>query len=80
MSETQKNHAPQKCAWCAGTGMRAVSLAHVVSCLVCGGKGTVSVAQPAGSCRQCEGSGRRSANGTCLNCSGTGWSRVFAQA
>ena len=57
-----------------------MSAGHVISCLVCGGKGTVSVAQPAGPCRQCEGGGRRGVTGSCLACMGTGWACVFAQA
>ena len=83
MSETQKlgeatpTSALQTCASCAGTGKWAVSLAYVVSCLVCGGKGHVSIAQPAGPCHQCSGSGKRSATAPCLTCAGTGWARVF---
>jgi len=41
-------------------------MGYVISCLVCGGKGTVSVVQPSGPCRQCEGSGRRSLTQQCL--------------
>ncbi|HEX8747113.1 MAG TPA: hypothetical protein VF717_07920 [Pyrinomonadaceae bacterium] len=77
--QPQRTHAPQTCAWCAGTGTRAISKGYVVSCLVCGGKGTVSVAQPAGPCRQCDGTGRRNATSSCTTCAGTGWSCVFAQ-
>jgi len=80
MSEPQKSHAPQTCASCAGTGRWAVSLGYVVSCLVCGGKGHVSIAQPAGPCRQCSGSGKRNATALCMTCSGTGWERVFEQS
>lgn len=79
MSYSLASHAPEKCAWCAGTGKRAVSSAYIISCLVCGGKGQVMVAQPAGQCRQCAGSGRRNVVGTCLTCVGTGWGRVFGQ-
>jgi DnaJ-class molecular chaperone len=79
MSRPQKIHVPETCAWCKGTGQSAVSVGYVVSCLVCGGKGKVSIAQPAGPCRQCEGSGRRNVVSTCLVCAGTGWARVFAQ-
>lgn len=78
MSQPQGSYTSETCAWCTGTGMRAVSLGHVISCLVCGGKGNVSVAQPAGPCRQCAGSGRRSVGNSCLTCAGTGWTRVFA--
>lgn len=80
MNQTEKSYAQQTCAWCAGTGKRAVSVGYVVSCLVCGGKGSVSVIQPAGQCRQCEGSGRRNVASPCPDCAGTGWARVFSQA
>lgn len=80
MSVTEKNYAPQMCAWCAGTGKRAVSLGYVVSCLVCGGKGRVMINQPSGQCQQCGGSGRRSVASPCPSCSGTGWVHVFSQA
>ncbi len=77
MSQPQVDHAPETCAWCAGTGRWAVSAGYVVSCLVCGGKGKVQVSQPASPCRQCEGSGRRDTVSPCLTCAGTGWARVF---
>jgi DnaJ-class molecular chaperone len=80
LSQPQRSYAPAVCAWCAGTGTRAVSVGHLISCMVCGGKGKVSVAQPTGPCRQCEGGGRRGVAGACLTCAGTGWARVFAQA
>lgn len=71
--EPQRSHAPETCAWCAGTGKWAVSLGHTISCLVCGGKGRVSVIQPAKPCHQCQGSGKRNVVNTCLTCMGTGW-------
>lgn len=79
MSQPQRSQAPEKCAWCEGTGKRAISAGYTVSCLVCGGKGNVMVAQPAGQCRHCEGSGRRNSAHLCLTCAGTGWGRIFAQ-
>jgi DnaJ-class molecular chaperone len=79
MSLVQVEHAAQTCARCVGTGISAISPGYVISCLVCGGKGKVSVANPAGPCRQCGGSGRRSGTNSCLTCAGTGWGRVFAQ-
>lgn len=79
MSRQRQSYAPETCGSCAGTGKWAVSVAYVVSCLVCGGKGRVSVAQPSAPCRQCEGSGRRNPTSPCLNCAGTGWERVFGQ-
>ena len=69
----QRSYLSEKCAWCTGTGKCAVSVGYVVSCLVCGGKGKVLVAQPSGPCRQCEGGGRRNPNSPCLTCAGTGW-------
>lgn len=80
MSQPQRSHAPEICAWCAGTGERSLSIGYVVSCLVCGGKGKISMAQPAEPCRQCEGTGKRNTTRPCLTCAGTGWGRVFAQA
>ena len=77
MSRQRQSYAPETCGSCAGTGKWAVSVAYVVSCLVCGGKGEVSVAQPSATCRQCEGSGRRNPTAPCLSCAGTGWERVF---
>ena len=68
-----RSYSSETCAWCAGTGKRAVSVGYVASCLVCGGKGKVIVAQPSGPCRQCEGRGRRSLTAPCLACAGTGW-------
>lgn len=79
ISQTQKSFALETCAWCTGTGKWAVSMGYVVSCLVCGGKGKVSVIQPATQCRQCTGSGRRNTSNPCFTCLGTGWSRVFEQ-
>jgi DnaJ-class molecular chaperone len=60
--------------------MSAVSAGYIISCLVCGGKGKVLMAQPAGPCRDCEGNGRRNVTGPCLTCAGTGWARVFEQS
>lgn len=79
ISQTQRSFAPETCAWCAGTGQWAVSMGYVISCLVCGGKGKVVVAQPAGQCRQCSGTGRRNATNPCLTCAGRGWGSVINQ-
>ncbi|MBC7910208.1 MAG: transcriptional regulator [Pyrinomonadaceae bacterium] len=78
MSQLKVSSASETCAWCAGKGTQARSGGFFVSCLVCGGKGKVSVAQPAGACRQCNGTGRRNADRPCLTCAGTGWGREFA--
>ncbi|HEY0323438.1 MAG TPA: hypothetical protein VGC66_20945 [Pyrinomonadaceae bacterium] len=80
MSQPERSYSRETCAWCTGTGMSAVSMGYVVSCLVCGGKGHVSVMQPAGQCQQCKGSGRRNVASPCLSCAGTGWVRMFSQA
>jgi DnaJ-class molecular chaperone len=79
MSRPQRIHAPEKCAWCSGTGTWTVTAGYVISCVVCGGKGKVLVAQPSGPCRQCKGSGRRNQTAPCLTCAGTGWASVLAQ-
>jgi DnaJ-class molecular chaperone len=74
ISVKKKSYAPERCAWCEGTGRSATSASRVISCLVCGGKGKISVTQPAEQCRKCDGAGRRSATLFCLTCVGTGWS------
>ncbi|MGC2238900.1 MAG: hypothetical protein WA584_22280 [Pyrinomonadaceae bacterium] len=80
-SQTAKSYAPGKCAWCEGTGTRDVAPGMPASCIVCGGKGHTSVAQPATECRQCEGNGRRVNNTrACLTCAGTGWEHISAAA
>jgi DnaJ-class molecular chaperone len=79
MSQQKRSYAPATCAWCTGTGKRAVSVGYVASCLVCGGKGTVLVVQPSGPCRQCDGGGRRNVTAACLTCAGTGWAHAFGQ-
>jgi DnaJ-class molecular chaperone len=80
MSATEKSYVRETCAWCDGTGKYAVSKGYISSCLVCGGKGQVSVRQPAGQCQQCQGTGRRNVASLCLSCSGTGWVRVLSPA
>jgi DnaJ-class molecular chaperone len=78
--QLEKVYTSQTCAWCEGTGKRAVSIGYVISCLVCGGKGAVMMATPSGPCRNCQGRGRRNVTDACLTCAGTGWARVFEQA
>ncbi len=75
----QKTYEPAMCAWCAGTKKSAISLGHIVSCLVCGGKGHILVIQPAEQCQQCGGSGKRNVVNPCLTCVGTGWARTSGQ-
>jgi len=69
-----RSRTSETCAWCAGTW--AISAGYVISCLVCGGKGRVSVIQPAEPCHQCLGSGKRNVANPCLTCAGTGWANV----
>ncbi len=67
------NSSPAKCAWCSGSGKWNVAPGHSASCIVCGGKGSVSIYQPALSCEQCQGTGRNKTIRPCLVCAGTGW-------
>lgn len=80
MNKPQRSRAPQQCAWCAGTGKRAISAGYIISCLVCGGKGHVLVVQPAQQCQSCAGSGKRNVANSCLSCAGTGWAQLVGQA
>lgn len=79
LKQATKTYAPAKCAWCSGTGKWNVIAGKPTSCIVCGGKGHVSIAQPAGYCQQCQGSGRRGNVNPCFNCAGTGWEHVSGQ-
>lgn len=76
MRQIIKTFAPQECAWCKGSGKRNVSPGNIASCVVCGGKGSVAIAQPAAPCSYCEGSGSRNTVSKCLTCAGTGWEYV----
>ncbi|MGB7923917.1 MAG: hypothetical protein WCF57_11790 [Pyrinomonadaceae bacterium] len=78
--QQQRSYAPQTCAWCAGTGQGAISAGYVASCLVCGGKGHLSMLQPSEQCQQCAGSGKRSITNPCLVCAGTGWARAASRS
>ena len=73
MSEETTIYPPSKCAWCVGTGRWNVAPGLRTSCVVCGGKGNISVAQPPILCRQCDGKGRINTVSPCLTCAGTGW-------
>lgn len=73
----QSSHAPEACAWCTGTGKWAISAGYIISCMVCGGKGHISVPQPAEPCHACDGSGKRNLTNRCLTCAGTGWASVW---
>jgi DnaJ-class molecular chaperone len=72
-------YAPETCAWCAGSGKFGE---YNDVCLVCGGQGSLLVAQPARKCPWCEGSGTIDAGDfkdRCKMCGGAGWSHVFKQ-
>ena len=79
MSQPQRTYAPETCAWCTGTGKRQISAGYASSCLVCGGKGHISVTQPAQACHQCAGTGKRNVVNSCLVCAGTGWAHLSGQ-
>jgi len=68
-------YAPESCALCEGTGKWG---SYGDLCHVCGGLGSVLVAQPARKCPWCEG---RGVNGPqqdrCKVCNGAGWSHVL---
>lgn len=76
ISTSAKTYAPGKCAWCTGTGKRNIAPGLLTSCIVCGGKGFTSVAQPAYPCGPCQGSGRRDNTTLCHTCDGTGWEHI----
>lgn len=70
-------YAPETCAWCEGSG-KFGNYGDV--CLVCGGQGSVMVAQPGRSCPQCEGKGGvlvGDFTDRCKTCNGAGWSHVL---
>ncbi len=68
-------YAPETCAWCEGTGKYGD---YRDPCHVCGGQGSVLVAQPARKCPRCEGSGILGEYGDrCDVCNGSGWSHVL---
>jgi DnaJ-class molecular chaperone len=69
--------SPAKCAWCGGSGQWNVAPGHSASCIVCGGKGKVSIYEPTLSCQQCKGTGRSNTVSPCLTCAGTGWESYF---
>lgn len=68
-------YAPENCAWCEGTGSYGD---YGDRCHVCGGQGSVLVAQPARNCPRCEGRGVIGEFGDrCPVCNGSGWSHVL---
>ena len=72
-------YAPEDCAWCGGTGKYGP---YNDACLVCGGQGSILVAQPSRKCPWCQGQGAVDAGefkDRCKMCSGSGWSHVLKQ-
>jgi DnaJ-class molecular chaperone len=68
-------YAPETCQWCDGQGKWGE---FKDNCHVCGGQGSVLVAQPSRKCPQCEGSGSVGDFGDpCTMCKGAGWSHVL---
>ncbi len=68
-------YAPETCAWCEGTGKFGDFRDQ---CHVCGGLGSVLVAQPARKCPHCDGSGAFGEYGDrCPVCNGAGWAHVL---
>jgi DnaJ-class molecular chaperone len=73
MMKPEKRYEQAKCAWCEGSGKRKIAPGNIASCVVCGGKGNLSLLQPSSFCRHCEGTGRRNTSNRCMICAGTGW-------
>jgi len=71
-------YAPETCAWCEGTGKFGQ---YGDACQVCGGQGSLLVAQPARKCPWCQGKGAVGPQeDRCKMCNGAGWSHVFKQS
>ena len=73
-------YAPDTGAWCEGSGRYGD---YQDFCLVCGGQGSVLVAQPARICPHCDGEGTVLAgefHDRCKVCGGAGWSHVYKAA
>ncbi|MFQ5873610.1 MAG: zinc finger domain-containing protein [Dehalococcoidia bacterium] len=63
-----------QCAFCRGKGKDPFGIMSELStCCVCGGKGTVAIAEPYVACRACSGTGVEPFSRlTCLACRGKG--------
>lgn len=75
MPEVRINYAPETCAHCGGSGGSNPNY----PCSVCGGQGSVLVAQPARKCAHCGGSGGSNPNYPCSACGGTGWAHALRE-
>ncbi|GAC1446245.1 MAG: hypothetical protein NVSMB56_03120 [Pyrinomonadaceae bacterium] len=69
----EKIYITRNCGWCEGKGTLLLAPGHLVSCIVCGGKGHLKIIESAIQCASCDGTGRRSKTRSCLICDGTGW-------
>lgn len=70
-------YAPETCKWCEGVGKYGN---YGDLCLVCGGQGSLLVAQPARICPHCKGTGAQKSGefeDRCKICNGSGWSHVL---
>ena len=76
-TKISSNHIQVKCAWCSGTGKWSIAPGNNASCVVCDGKGLVSVTGRPRECWQCRGSGKSDSVSPCLTCAGTGWELVL---
>jgi DnaJ-class molecular chaperone len=79
MEQLERIYQWEKCAFCSGTGKWSFAPGQRFSCVVCGGKGQVSVAQPARRCRGCGGSGSLNLVKPCLKCAGAGWEGIQSE-
>jgi len=76
---TSNNNTQVKCAWCGGAGKWSIASGNYASCVVCDGKGLVSVTGRPRECWQCRGKGKINGVSPCLICAGTGWEMVLGQ-
>jgi DnaJ-class molecular chaperone len=73
MIQKERIYTTAKCAWCNGSRGYLGSPGRNVSCIVCGGKGHLSIEVPAEACLDCSGNGKGKGTLACHACAGTGW-------